>query len=307
MSSAPIIERATFRICESADRCLGEPIPVHFNPQTLQYTITNNLPNPGSGKRSRQYTATSTGKLVMDLIFDTTASGEDVRIATNKVARLMEPQEGAAPPQVEFVWGLYRFVGMVEGYRETLDFFSADGVPLRSAINLTLASQDKVFERGIACRPSSGPRAEQEAAEVDVPGDEDGRGVTATATRLGDPAQSRALAERSGIENPRFPGRRSILVQAQEDGRRGDLSVPAAGSAGGAFSALRTQPEPATCAGRLDVRRARAGTGTERLRAADASAVDAAGKHRGSGDGGERTDVGRRGQLRQRIQFVEES
>ena len=36
--------------------------------------------------------------------------------------------------------------GMVEQYKETLDFFAASGVPLRASVNLTLSSQDVVFE-----------------------------------------------------------------------------------------------------------------------------------------------------------------
>ena len=87
----------------------------------------------------------------MDLVFDTTATGEDVRETTDKMAKLLKangPSGKQVPPLVEFSWGLYRFTGMVEQYKETLDYFGASGVPLRSGVNLTLSSQDVVFDSG---------------------------------------------------------------------------------------------------------------------------------------------------------------
>jgi hypothetical protein len=46
------------------------------------------------------------------------------------------------------VWGTFRFVGVIKSFRETLDFFSADGVPVRSAVHVSLASTDntEVFQ-----------------------------------------------------------------------------------------------------------------------------------------------------------------
>jgi hypothetical protein len=137
------VQRALFRI-EST----GEEVKVHFNPESLQYTITNNVSNTGSGNASKQYTSQSTGKLTMDLLFDTTGSGEDIRVYTSKIAKFMNPKEQNAPPIVIFEWGLYTFKGLVESFKETIDFFSANGVPLRASVNLSLSSQDEVFEGG---------------------------------------------------------------------------------------------------------------------------------------------------------------
>ncbi len=98
--------KATFKV-RGGDR---DPIPVHFNPQTLQYAITNTLKNSGSGNSTKQYVSESTGKLTMELVYDTTDSGEDVRLHTVRVAELMEPSESEkTPPVVEFEWGLYKF------------------------------------------------------------------------------------------------------------------------------------------------------------------------------------------------------
>lgn len=128
----------------------GTPIKVHFNPVSLQYTVANTLSQQGGGKK--QYVSQSTAKLTMDLVFDTTETGTDVRIATSQIAKLMEPggKEGdtkrAVPDVVNFEWGSFSFKGMVESYKETLDFFAPEGVPLRASVNLTLSKQDKVFE-----------------------------------------------------------------------------------------------------------------------------------------------------------------
>lgn len=209
MPESPVIERATFtNITEN-----GDPFEVHFNPQTLQYTITNQLANTGSGNSTKQYTGESTGKLTFDLVFDTTDTGEDVRLHTVRVAQLMEPgsNDDRTPPIVEFSWGLYTFSGMVESYRETLDFFSANGVPLRAAINLTMSSQDDVFEGGSRnananTGGSLADRSGENDLQVPSPGQNDGRGVTQIATQGGNPSAARTIATQNGVENMRFPG-----------------------------------------------------------------------------------------------------
>lgn len=129
----------------------GESFDVHFNPASLDYTITNTLQGGNGGRRRAQFVSQSSGKLTMELLFDTTHNGEDVRKHTEKVAKLMEPggEEGSSrrPPTIaKFEWGAYKFEGLVESFREKIDFFSEDGVPLRATVNLTLARQDKVFD-----------------------------------------------------------------------------------------------------------------------------------------------------------------
>jgi hypothetical protein len=102
----------------------------------------------------------------MDLVFDTTDTGEDVRGHTGQIARFMQPVGGGnenenVPPVVEFAWGSYKFQGMLDSYQETLDFFAASGVPLRASVHLSMASQDKVFE--------SASQAGADAAQASAP------------------------------------------------------------------------------------------------------------------------------------------
>jgi hypothetical protein len=309
------IVKATFTV-----RGSGESFAVHFNPQSLQYTITNNLRNTGSGNSSKQYVSDSTGKLTMDLIFDTTDTGEDVRLHTVRVAQLMEPSESDhTPPVVEFEWGLYTFSGMVETYRETIDFFSADGVPLRASVNLTLASQDQVFEGGSTARRANtgGSMAGAGAAggagsgagsvRTPAPTADDGRGLTRTATQAGNPGAARAIAAGNNIENIRFPGTGQIELNAslQVSGAAG-ISTGAGFSAdlGGFFAGLRTE-----AAGKESVKLSLAGFlrpgGTACLGTENPAAFAVGGQARLQGSASFTADVGRAGDLKGRIEFDE--
>jgi Contractile injection system tube protein len=162
---------------------------VHFNPVSLQLTLQNTLDEKGSGKSKTQYVSKSSSKLTMDLVFDTTATGGDVREHTKKVARFLEPsttgKQAHQPPVVRFDWGTFGFQGLVEQYRETLDFFSPEGVPLRAGVNLTLASQEFVFSSQNA--PASTNR---QALEYTPP--------------AASPVD-RGLAAANGLESMRFP------------------------------------------------------------------------------------------------------
>ncbi len=204
--------RARFRVQGRAD----SEFEVHFNPDSLSYTVSNQLKNTGSGDSAKQYVSQSTGKLSLELLFDTTASGEDVRIHSLRVASLMEPQEDKTPPVVDFEWGEYVFSGMLESFKEKLDFFAPEGIPLRSAVSITLSRQDKLFsgqtDKRVAVGGRLGDAFRPPAVEAEADPGADGRGLTATATRGGDPAAARDLARRNGVENLRFPGARTVLV-----------------------------------------------------------------------------------------------
>jgi hypothetical protein len=201
-------------------------VDVHFNPASLQYQITNQL-EQGSGGSKKQYVSQSSGKLTMDLVFDTTGTGEDVRGHTGKLARMMEPQpEGRnrrVPAIVEFVWGTYRFQGMVESYKETFDFFAPSGVPLRAGVNLTLSSQEKVFEETAAAAPPAGqePVLTPGAAPSDV------------ASAAGNPRAAQAIAAANGEESLRFSASASLAV-----GGSVELRGPVAFASGGAGLSL---------------------------------------------------------------------
>lgn len=176
-----------------------EPIEVHFNPVSLQFTISNQLKESGG----TQYVATATMKLAMDLIFDSTDTGRDVTETTRKIQAFLGPEtppgEGATnqppPPKVRFEWGTIRFEGFAEGYKETLDFFSIDGVPLRASVNLALTRADRVFEKVTA-----------PGAVVDAPGlfDVPAQSAADASKNAQAPGAARALAAANSQRSLRF-------------------------------------------------------------------------------------------------------
>jgi contractile injection system tube protein len=226
MSDAVPIERAKFTPITGQ----GAPIDVHFNPASLQYAVTNTLKEEGSGNKKKQFVTQSTGKLTMDLVFDTTHEGQDVRVYTENVAKFMEPVGGSgggkhAPAVVEFEWGTYAFRGMVESYKETIDFFAPNGVPLRATINLTLSRQDNVFEPGRHAKFDT-QGGQLEPVQISTGAGDD---ATSVAARAGDPRGGRPLAALNGAASMRFAAGASLTVDASVT-----LGPPVAFASGGA-------------------------------------------------------------------------
>ncbi len=249
-------------------------VPVHFNPASLQHTVSNTLKEEGKGAKKKQYVSQTTAKLTMDLTFDTTDSGEDVRITTNKMAQLLQPvpegQSKKVPPVVKFSWGAYSFTGMVEQYKETIDFFAAGGLPLRSSINLTLSSQDVSFEGGTSSEHASVDA--DLAPEPVVLADDEGPagGPQGAASRAGDPRAARAIAAANGSASLRFGAGAGLAVGASASvGFSAGASVGAGfsagigGSAGGGSNLL---PAAAFAAGGGGGSRDRGGRGREHWR-----------------------------------------
>ncbi|HZG42697.1 MAG TPA: hypothetical protein VEY93_07025, partial [Longimicrobium sp.] len=209
--------RASFK------RLGGEPVEfkVHFNPASLSYEITANAPPAeGDAAKSKQFTALSTGKLSMDLVFDTTHDGTDVRVQTMLVSRLMEPDpETRAPWETKFTWGLYTFTGVVNSYKETLDFFAPSGVPLRAAINLSMSSGQNQNPFALTAGKAVNTAGKLEPAVVPPPAG----GAAEAAARAGAPGAARALAALNGQDSLRFPSGGSLTVPG---------SVPLKGAVG---------------------------------------------------------------------------
>ncbi len=217
---------ATIGVVTSGDN-VADPISVHFNPVSLQLQVSNELKDTGNAAR-KQYIAKTTTKLTMDLVFDTTDTGVDVTRTTSKLQAFIAPKSAAKdpqqtpPPLVLFSWGALAFKGIAENYKETIDFFSANGVPLRSSINLTLSRQDAVFD------PAK--NAPDNAGTVDDNLFDAPAGNAADlANAAGAPAAARAVAAANGEENLRFGAGAGLTV-----GGSINLKPPVAFASGGA-------------------------------------------------------------------------
>ncbi|WAM23491.1 CIS tube protein [Myxococcus sp. NMCA1] len=183
----------------------GEEVLVHFNPSSLQYTVTNKLQN-AQGQENQQFVSESSAKLTMELVFDTTGTGANVCDHTIRIAQFMGAKS-QIPPDVTFRWGAFEFTGLVDTYRETIDFFASDGIPLRSTVSVGLTRQQRVFSRG-----AEGESSRQMAAARNQP-------------------ISRAVAEQNSEDNPRFPSQDVMTVDPSVP-----LAPPTAFATGGALS-----------------------------------------------------------------------
>lgn len=192
---------------------LSKLVRVQFNPESLKVAYTNQTSGGDqSGGSATQFSGQGTTKLTVDLVFDVTApapdtpEAEDVRELTKEINYFMRPDacesrlEGA-PPGVRFLWGRFLFEGVMESMNETLELFSAEGVPLRATVSVGLAQQDIVFRFGDqqapnrGSTPSPGSRPQQAARAGDS--------VQSMAARAGNAAGWPEVAQRNGVENPR--------------------------------------------------------------------------------------------------------
>lgn len=155
--------RATLSVVKNAEQ---NTVQVQFNPQSLHVTYTatgtpgskNNVSNTGKQAVSLQQTG-FTATLTVQLLFDTSDSGGNVQSKTAQIVEMAQPKGTGqtAVPLVVFQWGSFYFSGTIQSLDETLDFFSDQGVPLRSTMNLTMAGVE--LDRANASSAASGAGA----------------------------------------------------------------------------------------------------------------------------------------------------
>ena len=193
----------------------AKPINVQFNPVSLQLSVSNQLKDKGNNQK--QYIAKTTTKLTMDLVFDTTHTGMDVTLDTRKIQDMVSPQgapgksppKDPEPPLVQFEWGTIKFQGVAETYKETIDFFSANGVPLRSSINLSISRTDRIFD-------DASKDAPKRADAVDDPTlfDAPAQSAADISNNAAAPGAARAIAASNGQESLRFGSGAGLTVGA---------------------------------------------------------------------------------------------
>jgi hypothetical protein len=191
-------------------------IPVDFNPVTLQLTVQNQV--SADGKSAVQHVSSSSAKLDLELIFDSTGTGEDVRQRTSLVEKLMAPKADNTVEKVRFEWGAFVFEGVVDSFKQTFEFFSRNGVPLRAVIALSISQPKYTFEPGNLTRTAS----------VNDTLDVAGGSPSSLAAAGGDPSAARQIASDNQLESLRASASGSLSV-------RGGISIgAAAGFAAGA-------------------------------------------------------------------------
>ena len=125
------------------------PVTVQFNPQSLSVSyrtsgaVGSENASTGTAKMGTkaQPTGFSSG-LSMELFFDNSQSGDDVRASTLPIANMMQTPKRNQSPTVQFSWGTFVFTGIIQSMDETLDLFSERGVPLRATVKLNMSGVD---------------------------------------------------------------------------------------------------------------------------------------------------------------------
>lgn len=198
----------------------GPEFEVQFNPETLTVAFSNQVAGGDqAGGSAIQFNSKGTTKLTFDLMFDVTdpkieqrfngdnkpESRSDVRKISQLVMNFMQTERTGSgkktrfvPPGIRFSWGTFRFDGVVNSLNEKLDFFSEDGVPLRSTVGVSITKQDvDVNFNAPAADAQGNPNAG--TAETATPKSNDSMGDLLG----GNPEQWQGEALANGIENPR--------------------------------------------------------------------------------------------------------
>ncbi|MEK9766316.1 MAG: hypothetical protein VW274_07535 [Thalassolituus sp.] len=230
---------------ENDDPDMNNAIDVQFNPVSLKVNLANTLKaNERDGSSgAAQYVDKSSSTLTLDLMFDTTrsdedagddfAEGSDVRDLTRRIAEtFIKPEETSdnkmkAPKRCLFQWGSFEFIGMVESYDETLEYFSPQGRPLRAKLALKLKEDRFQFRQrssGVSdanpAMPTLSPTGQSEDAQP-KPGQED--------SPVPGPSEGdnnwRDTSDYNGIENPRMPGVSTLATPTKGCKPSGGLSA----------------------------------------------------------------------------------
>lgn len=184
----------------NTDAVVPTLIPVMFNPPEYQLQKSNQFAEigiPGLGSSLLQFVKGSTQTLTMELFFDTTDTGVDVRRFTSLVISLTDLNpETHAPPRLIFFWGSLIFPCVLESVTQRFDYFNAAGLPLRARLSVTLKSYDSL-ENLLASIPLQS--ADRTKRRVVKEGD---TLQTIAAQEYDDARKWRPIAEANNIDNP---------------------------------------------------------------------------------------------------------
>lgn len=189
----------------------SEQVTCTFRPKELTMSKQNSWnakKSKGQNVGSLEFGGGGNAKLQVELLFDTSREGTDVRLETKKLWKMMlidkqnsktynQSTRKGRPPMVQFQWGaLHSFQGVIESINQTFVLFKPDGTPVRAILKVSL--QQFGDEEYHAQNPTSvgvggfKVRVVREAETLDLIAFEE----------YGDPAQWRRLAEANSLDDP---------------------------------------------------------------------------------------------------------
>lgn len=184
----------------NTDAIVPLPISVMFNPPEYRIEKTNQYAEigiPGLGSSLLQFVRGSAQSLSMELFFDSSDRGVDVRAVTELVVGLtsLNPQTHA-PPRLMFVWGTLIFPCVLESVSQQFTYFNAAGMPLRATLAVTLKALDTLQDLLSSLPFESADRTKGYVMKA-------GNSLQGVAGReYDDPRQWRLIATASNVDNP---------------------------------------------------------------------------------------------------------
>ena len=193
---------------------IGGTFHVQFNPKEMS------LDESASWKESEEFTIEKplvefergkASSLSMELIFDTTDTGEDVRDKwTKKLAGFVSVNQAntggmsaseqnkhpnGRPPRCTFKWGNFTFPAVVESVKTSFIMFGSDGNPLRAKVSIKLKERNEDLQLtgsgpGVTlAAPASAfggqANSRTEAAKISVGSNEKGPSTAASQEKIG--------------------------------------------------------------------------------------------------------------------------
>lgn len=182
------------------------PVVCHFNPSELQITREINwVDNEGAGEDApdKVFAGGKAQDLTMDLLFDTTSDGADVRLSYITLLKIAEidaqktnPKTGKGePPTCQFHWGLFlSFTAAISKISQKFTMFKPNGTPVRATVTVTFTGvKEKI--------PGQNPTSHSEPKRVWTV--LEGQRLDWIAHQeYGDPAHWRHIAETNNLANP---------------------------------------------------------------------------------------------------------
>ncbi len=142
-------EKAKFIVLDGKKR--GTVIPLQFNPAS--YSVEEN--NSFSEKKLmglkgivNQFTGSKKSDLTLELMFDSTSSGKDVRLLIEPFSLIVDIDNTLhAPPPCSFVWETFLYEGIVTSFKKEFTYFFSTGTPARVKVSITLKSYEVVKKK----------------------------------------------------------------------------------------------------------------------------------------------------------------
>jgi hypothetical protein len=177
-----------------------------FNPETMTLGKINKFAfrtDMGDSTPETVFSGGDAGCMKLELLFDTTKSGDDVRKAYAKLVKMarVKPSENddekGEPQQIVVHWGKFMsYVAVIESLSHVFTFFKANGTPLRANVTVTLR---EVYDEGTL--PPQNPTSRSEVRRTWIV--EKGQRIEWIAHNVyGSTSAWRHLAEVNNLLNP---------------------------------------------------------------------------------------------------------